>query len=314
MIEVIICTYNGENFIEDQLISILNQSVIPDLISIFDDQSQDRTINIIESVILKSRVKINVTINKEKKGYRKNFLEAIINSKSKIVFLSDQDDVWVYSKIEIMIANLKKSKVDAVCSNSWVTKKDISQATTTFFNQKKIKPFEFNKNSFFSQARTNSISGSCLCFNNSKKLKRILTTDFSKLEHDYQLGIIFSLIGGIRLINDKLIYYRQHENNSLGVQNYSFKDKIYKIIFHQENENLVSEKIVLFEILIQEISDVNKLIVLKKEFFFLKAMMNLNINWRTRTICLFKNIIWLIKTKRLKTGLNYIINGFLKSN
>jgi hypothetical protein len=92
------------------------------------------------------------------------------------------------------------------------------------------------------------------------------------------------------------------------------KDKIYKIIFHQENENLVSEKIVLFEILIQEISDVNKLIVLRKELFFLKAMINLNINWRTRTICLFKNIIWLIKTKRLKTGLNYIINGFLKSN
>ena len=143
MIEVIICTYNGENFIEDQLISILNQSVIPDLISIFDDQSQDRTINIIESVMLKSRVKINVTINKEKKGYRKNFLEAIINSKSKIVFLSDQDDVWVYSKIEIMIANLKKIKVNAVCSNSWVTKKDISEVTTTFFNQKKINTLVF---------------------------------------------------------------------------------------------------------------------------------------------------------------------------
>ena len=58
-----------------------------------------------------------------------------------------------------------------------------------------INPYEFNKNSFFSQVRTNSISGSCLCFNNSKKLKRILTTDFGKLEHDYQLGIIFSLIG-----------------------------------------------------------------------------------------------------------------------
>jgi glycosyltransferase involved in cell wall biosynthesis len=310
MIEVIICTYNGEDFIEDQLISILNQNVTPDLISIYDDLSQDNTINIIESIKQKSNIDINITINKEQKGYRRNFLEAILKSESKFIFLSDQDDVWINTKIEIMSSNLRNSNVDAICSNSWITREDISQVQTTFFSQKKINISKFNKNPFLALMRTNSVSGSCLCFVNSTKLKRLLTTYFVEFEHDYQLGMIFSLIGRILLINDKLIYYRQHENNSLGIQSYSITDKFKKILFNKLDKNLIIEKIASFQKITPEINDMDKLILVEKELFFLKKMIAASYSFKGRIAFLVKNIIFILKTRRLKMGLNFFLNGF----
>ena len=50
-VEVIICSFNGERYIAEQLESIFNQSRLPDLISIYDDGSTDRTLKIIDEVI-----------------------------------------------------------------------------------------------------------------------------------------------------------------------------------------------------------------------------------------------------------------------
>ena len=108
MISVAMCTFNGEKYIKNHLLSIINQSCPPDELIICDDCSNDETCNIIEVVLSKWSGKWKLIKNSHNLGFRKNFEQAIRNSNGDIIFLSDQDDVWAKNKIEIISSILKK--------------------------------------------------------------------------------------------------------------------------------------------------------------------------------------------------------------
>lgn len=96
---VVLATYNGEKYIEKQLLSILEQTVLPYEIVITDDSSEDMTLNIVYSYVEKyTSVKWIVTHN-ENRGFVSNFINGIIKSTGDVVFLSDQDDEWKSDKI-----------------------------------------------------------------------------------------------------------------------------------------------------------------------------------------------------------------------
>src|SRR5436309_1426538 len=105
--EVIVCTFNGEQFVVEQLRSILNQSQTVDSIVIQDDQSVDDTVGRIYTFIngLKGEDarKFQVRINEENLGYAQNFVTAIERSTADILFLCDQDDVWERDKVKVMV-------------------------------------------------------------------------------------------------------------------------------------------------------------------------------------------------------------------
>lgn len=96
--------YNGENYIEKQLDSILHQSIAADEVILCDDCSGDNTVSIVERFIkinhLEERWKLYQ--NSENKGYPNNFYYAMNLCTKDLVFLADQDDVWHEKKIEMM--------------------------------------------------------------------------------------------------------------------------------------------------------------------------------------------------------------------
>lgn len=98
-VSVVLATYNGEKYIERQLLSILNQEVVPSEIVITDDRSTDKTLSIINGYVEKNQ-HINWVITfSNNKGFVTNFLNGILNSTGDIIFLSDQDDEWKSNKI-----------------------------------------------------------------------------------------------------------------------------------------------------------------------------------------------------------------------
>lgn len=100
---VVMAIYNGEKYIQEQLISIKNQSVCPDEVLIFDDGSTDKTIEIVNSFIENNQLQgWKLIINEKNKGWKRNFIEGIKASSGDIVFLSDQDDIWHPDKIKVM--------------------------------------------------------------------------------------------------------------------------------------------------------------------------------------------------------------------
>ena len=86
MISVAMTSYNGEKYIEEQIESILNQTVKIDEIIIVDDGSIDGTIDLIK--------KYDVTLvqNEKNIGYKENFKKAMSLCHGDIIFLCDQDD------------------------------------------------------------------------------------------------------------------------------------------------------------------------------------------------------------------------------
>lgn len=102
-VSVVLATYNGEEFLSEQIESILNQSVLPDEIIFVDDSSEDSTSQIIKSYIktMDSKGIKNVIIqHKVNLGYVKNFFSGIKVASKDIIFLCDQDDIWKVDKIK----------------------------------------------------------------------------------------------------------------------------------------------------------------------------------------------------------------------
>lgn len=114
-VSVCIATYNGEKFIELQLKSILSQLNNDDEIVIVDDCSIDNTLNIIKS-INDSRFKI--FSNEKNRGHVYSFGRSIELATKEIIIMSDQDDIWIESRVAMMKDKLLKSKVMLLTSNS----------------------------------------------------------------------------------------------------------------------------------------------------------------------------------------------------
>ena len=103
MISLVMATYNGEKYLYEQLDSIRCQTMPPDEVIICDDCSKDSTVNMIQKYIDKYQLKHwNVCENEKNKGYSKNFSDALKLAKGDIIFLADQDDIWMLDKIEKM--------------------------------------------------------------------------------------------------------------------------------------------------------------------------------------------------------------------
>ena len=97
-LSVAMCTYNGEKYIREQLMSIRNQTLRIDEIVICDDCSEDDTVEIIENLIRQYDLPVRLHVNTWNHGYRKNFEQAICRCSGDIIFLSDQDDIWLPTK------------------------------------------------------------------------------------------------------------------------------------------------------------------------------------------------------------------------
>ena len=122
MISIALTTYNGEKFIEEQLKSLLDQSVKPDEVVIFDDCSTDRTADIVRAFIkTHGLTSWALHVNAENMGFVPNFYQAIDRTSGDIIFLCDQDDVWHRDKIEIM-AGMLESHPEILALNTGFSK------------------------------------------------------------------------------------------------------------------------------------------------------------------------------------------------
>ena len=102
-IAVAIATYNGQDYLYEQLMSINNQGDLPDEIVVSDDNSNDETINIINKFKSISAIPLKLVVNsKEQSGVIYNFLNAFKNCNSQFICYCDQDDYWEQDKIFIL--------------------------------------------------------------------------------------------------------------------------------------------------------------------------------------------------------------------
>lgn len=201
MISVCIATYNGEQFIKEQLDSILGQLGEKDEIIVSDDNSTDETIKIIKS-FNDERIKI---FNNPLKGIIKNFENAILKSSGDYIFLADQDDIWCENKIKDTIENF--DNVDLVISDATIVDKYGKVIGDSFFK------INGTKKGFVNNIINAGYLGCAMAF--KKEVKNyILPFPKGIAMHDLWIGSLISLKGELIFLDKKLILYRRHGNNA----------------------------------------------------------------------------------------------------
>lgn len=204
MISVCMATYNGEKFIGEQISSILSQIGEHDELVVSDDGSTDQTIAIIRGY---NDSRIKIYNNDQEHGYSRNFENAIIKSIGDVLFLSDQDDVWVEGKVIKMLQQLEKATV--VISDAVIVDENLAVMHESHFALRGV------KRGFLINFLKTRYVGACMAFRRDI-LKKALP--FPKRQkycaHDYWLVLIAEFYYDVKLIDEGLIKYRRHGLNA----------------------------------------------------------------------------------------------------
>ncbi|ELR65064.1 Alpha-L-Rha alpha-1,3-L-rhamnosyltransferase [Photobacterium marinum] len=215
---VLICTYNGEKYIEQQIESIINQKIKPDFYYISDDGSSDLTINKVIELFKRYHVSNYVILNGPKRGPSQNFLTSIIDNKSQFLFLADQDDLWCCNKIDEFIKCLKSSDKPIVWySDSYLIDEYGRQFSDSFFKYQGLNSNVFLDDSIIYK---NCVQGATCCINLSmcKLISKTLETVplDNILMHDWWIALLAKYFGESVFIDKPLVKYRQHSTNEVG--------------------------------------------------------------------------------------------------
>lgn len=109
-VTVLMSTYNGEKYLEQQIDSIMNQEDVYTTLVVRDDGSSDKTVDVVNGLITKYPDRISV-ISGENVGFKISFfrlLDAGLHTNSQYYAFSDQDDVWNPHKLRVAVENIKE--------------------------------------------------------------------------------------------------------------------------------------------------------------------------------------------------------------
>ena len=119
-VNVLLSSYNGEKYIEELIRSVLAQEGVDVILTVRDDGSTDKTIDIIRSF---NDSRIRLIIGKENLGPAKSFLTLLRDCETADYYAyCDQDDVWVQNHIEILFKNIGSN--DCICGNAMLMDED----------------------------------------------------------------------------------------------------------------------------------------------------------------------------------------------
>jgi glycosyltransferase involved in cell wall biosynthesis len=201
MVSICMATYNGEKFIKEQIDSILYQIQSGDELIISDDSSTDRTIEIVKNY---KDPRIKLLPGNRFRNPIKNFQCCLQHAQGEIVFLADQDDVWLADKYRKMLELL--NQYDLVISNSMIVNEELEVLHPSFFEY-----FHSGPGILKNMIRS-SYYGSCMAFS-----KRILKAalpfpDTREIGHDLWIGLVAEMVGRVYFYNEPLLLYRRHAN------------------------------------------------------------------------------------------------------
>lgn len=101
-VSVVLCTYNGERYLREQLDSYLRQTRLPDELVVGDDRSTDATMEILGEFARDAPFPVSLHVNERTLRSARNFEAAARRASGDVVVFSDQDDVWLPQKVECL--------------------------------------------------------------------------------------------------------------------------------------------------------------------------------------------------------------------
>lgn len=204
-ISVALAAYKGEQYIAEQLDSILKQLGKNDEIIVSDDYPQGKT----RDEVLKFQDKRIRYVEGKSEGVVKNFENALKACTGDVIFLCDQDDVWLPDKVECVMKEIQNG-ADLVLHDAAVADSALNVTEPSYFAS------HGSNASFFGNIIRNSFVGCCMAF---KKETLLASLPFPEglAMHDWWIALVaMKKKQKVALLDKPLIKWRRHDSTVTG--------------------------------------------------------------------------------------------------
>ena len=284
-IEILLATYNGEKYLPDLLNSLFQQTIKDFRISIRDDGSTDKTIEIIKSFQKQFPETISIfQDNHRQLGAISNFSILLQNSSAKYVMLCDQDDVWLPNKIADSLAGIQKLEKEfgddtpaLLHTDLIVVNENLNELAPSFFQYSKLD----SKRNKFNQFLVQNIITGCSIIMNRALVELSWPIPEEARMHDWWIALTASSMGIIGFLPNATVSYRQHPKNTVGANKYNTAYIYRKIkeILRNRGRNILEENFRQAEIFLEiyasalpedKLYVLNQFLKIKNQNFFQK--------------------------------------------
>lgn len=236
-LSIAMCTYNGADYLPEQLKSMVGQSCLPDEVVICDDGSSDGTPALLEQFAADVPFPVRIIVNPQNLGVARNFAQAIGLCTGDVIACADQDDLWKAGKLAVLEnAFVTHPEADLVFTDAVLV--DAGGDPLGYSLWESVGFTDAERDQVLSGealpllVRKNVVTGATMAFKADLR-ERILPIPAVWI-HDYWIALLVAAMGGTLLpVVDKTIDYRQHGANQVGqrrkglVERWQTRDRAY---------------------------------------------------------------------------------------
>jgi hypothetical protein len=217
-ISVALCTYNGAQFLEEQLASLQGQDRRPDELVVCDDGSKDTTVQLLESFARIAPFPVRIHINPVNLGSTRNFDHALRLCAGSLVAFCDQDDVWHATRLSEGVRLFAENpRLQLFFSNGQLID-DMGMRLPgrlwdKFTFDSKIQE-RLRAGDMLPLVRYRFVTGATMLFRT--RLRDYLCPAAGEWLHDGWIAALAACMGGVAFLDEPLIQYRVHAAQQVG--------------------------------------------------------------------------------------------------
>ena len=235
-IECVMCTYNGAEFIREQLESIGAQTCRIDRLIICDDGSTDTTVELARDWGKTADFKVDIFVNEKGLGAAGNFERALSLTEGDYIFFSDQDDVWLPRKVELSMEKMKSMEREygahtpcLVHTDLRVVDRQLNLLHRSFLENQGLQHVADEDRQLPCLMAQNFVTGCTMVINRALK-EKAMPFPQDIIMHDYWLALAAVLSGHLGFVQDQTILYRQHGRNTVGAVKYLSLSNVLRVL------------------------------------------------------------------------------------
>lgn len=222
-VQILMAVYNGEDYLCEQIDSILSQTFDDWELLISDDCSTDGSLDIIRRYCARDP-RIHIVLDGNRYGSAKNHFMALLRiAKAPYVMTCDQDDVWDADKIALTFAEMRRRESDSkpvlVCTDLRVVDQRLNELSPSFLDYSGMDASKLDMGYFLASCL---VTGCTMMVNGP--LLRLLQKPIDEnriIMHDWWASLVAAAMGEVIHMDRATISYRQHTDNSVGAERFS---------------------------------------------------------------------------------------------
>jgi glycosyltransferase involved in cell wall biosynthesis len=228
-VDILLATYNGEQFIERQIESVLDQMDPRCRLLIRDDGSSDATMSIVQRFVTRWPERITVLEDRERKlGACRSFSRLVEHSDADYLVYCDQDDVWLPGRIAKPLERVQEIERDLganvpllVHTDLVVVDESLNTLAPSFWSYSNLRP---EQGKVLNRLLVQNVVTGCASMIN-RALARLVSASLGVAVpmHDWWVALIAAAFGQIHALPDATVLYRQHGENCVGAKRYDWR-------------------------------------------------------------------------------------------